>query len=76
MGLFNDIYCQICDRFFTEEQWNKHLDSSRHIHREMNGYWPAYFPQRKLTRDEGSILEKVFPGDDSWECTFYQCMDF
>ena len=34
--------------------------SGRHLHREVNGYWPAYFPQRKLIRDEGSIIEKAF----------------
>ena len=65
MALVNDIYCQICDRFITKEQWNKHLYSSRHLHREVNGYWPAYFPQRNLTRDEGMILEKAF-----WEMIF------
>ena len=65
MALFNDIYCKICDRFLTKEQWNKHRFSSRHLHREANGYWPAYFPQRKLTRDEGSILEKTF-----WEMIY------
>ena len=31
----------------------------------MNGYWPAFFPQRKLTRDEGVKLEKAF-----WEMIF------
>ena len=30
------------------------------MHREVNGPCPAYFPQRKLTRDEISILEKTF----------------
>ena len=60
MALFNEIFCQICDRFYTKEQWNKHLYSSRHLHREVNGYWPAFFPQRKLTRDEGIKLEKTF----------------
>ena len=60
MALFNDIFCQICDRFYTKERWNKHLYSSRHLHREVNGYWPAFFPQRKLTRDEGIKLEKAF----------------
>ena len=39
---------------------NKHLYSGRHLHREVNGYWPAYFTQRKLTMYEGSILEKAF----------------
>ena len=65
MALFNDVYCQICDRFYTKEQWNKHLYSSRHLHREVNGYWPALFPQRKLTKDEGIKLEKAF-----WEMIF------
>ena len=60
MSFFNDTYCQICERFITKEQWRKHLFSNRHFHREVNSYWPAYCPQRKLTRDEGSILEKVF----------------
>ena len=60
MALFNDIFCQICHTFYTKEQWNKHLYSSRHLHREVNGYWPAFFPQRRLTRDEGMKLEKAF----------------
>ena len=60
MTIFNDIFCQICDRFYTKEQWNKHLYSSRHLHREVNGYWPAFFPQRKLTRDEVMKLERAF----------------
>ena len=25
MEVFSDIYCQICDRFNTKEEWNKHL---------------------------------------------------
>ena len=65
MALFNDTYCQIWDRFITKERWKKHLYSSRHIHRKVNGYWPAFFPQRKLTRDEDMKLEKVF-----WEMIF------
>ena len=60
MAIFKDIFCQICDRFYTKERWNKHLYSSRHLHREVNGYWPMFFPQRKLTRDEGIKLEKAF----------------
>ena len=60
MALFNDIFCQICDRFYTKERWNKHLYSSRHLHREVNAYWPSFIPQRKLTRDEGIKLEKAF----------------
>ena len=59
MSILDDTYCQFCERLITKEQWNKHLVSSRHIHREVNGYWPACFPQRELTRDEGMILEKV-----------------
>ena len=54
------IFCQICERFYTKERWNKHLYSSRHLHREVKGYWPAFFPQRKLTRDEGNKLERAF----------------
>ena len=56
MALFNGIFCQNCDRFYKKEQWNKHLYSSRHLHREVNSYWPAFFLQRKLTeihRNEG-----------------------
>ena len=60
MALFNDIFCRICDRFYTKERWNKHLYSSRHLHREVNGYWPAFFPQRKINRDEGIKLEEAF----------------
>ena len=60
MVIFNDVYCQICDRFYTKERWNKHLYSSRHLHREVNGYWPSFFPQRKLFKDEGVKLEKAF----------------
>ena len=65
MALFNDIFCQIGDRFYTKEQWKKHLYSSRHLHREINGFWPEFFPQRKLTRDESIKLEKAF-----WEVIF------
>ena len=36
-----------------------------HREREINGFGPAYFPQKKLTRDEGSILEKAF-----WKIVF------
>ena len=31
MAIFNDVYCQICDRFYTKERWNKHLYSFRHL---------------------------------------------
>ena len=65
MAIFNDIFRQICDRFYTKERWNKHLYSSGHLHRKVNGHWPAFFPQRKLTRDEGIKLEKAF-----WEVIF------
>ena len=60
MALFHDIYFQLCDRFITKEQWNKRPYSSRHLNGEVNGYWPAYFPQRKLAKGEGSILQKTF----------------
>ena len=43
MALFNDVYCQICERFINEEPWNKHFYFSGHLHRELNGYWPTFF---------------------------------
>ena len=64
MALFNVVFCRICVRF-TEEQWNKHLFSCKYLHGEVNGYWPASFPQRKLTRDEGMKLEEAF-----WEMIY------
>ena len=48
MAVFNDIYCQLCDRFITKERWNKHFFCSRLLHKEVNGYWPAYFPRKKI----------------------------
>ena len=60
MLFFNDTYCQFCEKFITKEQWNKHLYSSRHLNRGIKGYRLAYFPQRKLTEDEGSTLEEAF----------------
>ena len=30
------------------------------MHREVNGQWPAYFPQIKPITDEGMKLEKIF----------------
>ena len=60
MSFLDDTFCQICDRFYTKEQWDKHLYSGRHLHREVNGYWPAFFPQRNLTSDENIKLEKAF----------------
>ena len=61
MALFNKTYSQLCERCITKDERKKeHLYSSKPLHREVNGFWPAYFPQGKLTRDEKSILEKVF----------------
>ena len=60
MSFFNDTYCQLCERFITEVQWNKHLYSRRHLARNTHGFWPAYFPQSKLTKDENMRLEKFF----------------
>ena len=65
MTFFNDTYCQLSERFISNERWNRHLHSSRHLRREVNGYWTAYFPQTKLTRDGGSRFEKAF-----WETLF------
>ena len=41
MAYFDDTYCQTCERFITREQWNNHLFSNRHLHREAHGYQPA-----------------------------------
>ena len=60
MVIFKDTYCQLCERFITKEQWDKHFYSSRPLYREVNGNWLAYFLQRILARDESSILEKAF----------------
>ena len=65
MALFNDTYCQLCERFLTEEAWNVHLYSSRHLQKGVNWYWPTKILQRILTRDEGSTLEKTL-----WEMIF------
>ena len=65
MALFNVTYCQIFERLITEEQWSKHLYSSRNLHGESSGYRPAYFPRRKLTTDECNILENAF-----WDIIF------
>ena len=46
MSFLDDTYCQLCERFITKEQWNKHLYSSRHLHKK------AYFPNRRLIGDE------------------------
>ena len=60
MSFLDDTYCQLCERFITKEQWNKHLYSSRHLHKKAYGYTPAYFPNRRLIGDEANILEGVF----------------
>ena len=41
MALFNDPYCQSCERFITKEQSEDHLYSDRQLHREVNAFWPA-----------------------------------
>ena len=60
MSILNDTYCQLRERFTTKEQWINHLYSNRHLDREVNEYCPAIFPQRNLTRGEGSVVEKAF----------------
>ena len=45
MSFLDDTYRQLFERFITKEQWNKHLYSSRHLHKKAYGYTPAYFPQ-------------------------------
>ena len=65
MAFFKDTYCQLCERFITKEQWDKQICSSRQLHRQVNGYWSTYSPQRKMTTGDDSILEKAF-----WEVIF------
>ena len=60
MSFIDETYCQLCERFITEEEWKNHLFSSRPSHREVIGFWPTFFPQRKLTADECKILEKAY----------------
>ena len=59
MSILDDIYCHFCERFITKEQWHKHFFSSKHLHREVNGYWPVYFPQRKLIKDGKIKIERA-----------------
>ena len=42
MSFLDDIYYQLCERFITKKDWQKHPYSSRHLQRKMNIYWPAY----------------------------------
>ena len=61
----DDTYFQLFERLISREERNKHFSSSRYLHREFYGYTRAYFAQRKLIRNESSILEKDF-----WEMIF------
>ena len=65
MSFLDDTYCQLCERFITKEQWNKHLYSSRHLHKKAFGYCPAYFPQRR-------VLVYIFYDDNKYERLFRQ----
>ena len=60
MSFLDDTYCQLCERFITKEQWNKHLYSSRHLHKKAYDYTPTFVPNRRLIGDEANILEKAF----------------
>ena len=59
MSILDDNYCQLCERVIAKEQWNIHLYSSKHLHREAHDYWPAYFPHKELTSDEINKLQKA-----------------
>ena len=59
MSFLDDTYGKLCERFITEKQWNKHLFSSRQLHKKAYAYTPAYFPNGKLINDEANILEKA-----------------
>ena len=43
MAFFNVVYCQICERFNTKEQRNKHFYSRTHLQREVNGFGQRSF---------------------------------
>ena len=43
MAIFNGTYCQICERFIAEEQWNKLFNSSGHLNIEVNDFLPDIF---------------------------------
>ena len=58
MAIFNDTYFHFVTDSLLKN--NKHLYSIINLHREVNGYWPAYFPQRKLVRHENIIFEMAF----------------
>ena len=60
MSILDDTYCHFCEKLITKEDWNKHLYSSRHLHKEAHGYWPAYFINGKPSGNESIILEKAF----------------
>ena len=60
MSFLDDTYCQLCERFITKEQWNKHLYSSRQLHKKAFGYTPTCFPNKRLIGDEANIMEKAF----------------
>ena len=60
MSYLDDTYCQLCERFTTKEERNKHFSSSTHLRKKVYGYNPAHFPNRKLIGDESSIPEEAF----------------
>ena len=60
MALFSNMNCQICDRFITEEQWNNHLFSSRHLKNRTEWILARVIFTKNKTSDEGGILEKAF----------------
>ena len=76
MALPNDAYCQLCERFINKEERKKPLYSSRQLHRKMNGYWPAYFLQKKLVRDENAFWKIFFESRDIKEVEEFGLTNF
>ena len=48
MSFLDDRYCQLCERFITKERWNKHLYSSRHLHKKSFWLLSSLFPAKKI----------------------------
>ena len=59
-----------------KKQWDKHFYSSRHLHREANASWPAFFLQGELNKADDSKLAKVFWKKLLEMEMFCQCMGF
>ena len=60
MSILDNTIFHLCKKLIRKKVWSKRLYSSRQMHRDVNGYTPACFPQSKLFRHQSSILRKAF----------------